>query len=144
MPDTYKLIEAFGEDDMTDDELREFCVGNSHMWIVTDLTPTTGICACGRHVLEVDSEWVHDLGDGRTTGSACPPYDCTVCGRRHNEPVTYTLTGLDAHGRRMTRRVGKKVLDKAARIAIRAGWTDMAVVDSTGRDVTFDVPAFCE
>lgn len=66
-------------------------------------------------------------------------------GNADSPAVTYTLTAMDQRGCRVERTVGSmRVLDKIARYALREDWTDMAATDSKGRDVTFEVPAFCE
>jgi hypothetical protein len=74
-----EFIEAFGDDDMTDAEIREFCVGNSHALVVAEYSSTSARCACGSTLtLLANGRWVH----GSTKRVACPPYECE-CGRRH-------------------------------------------------------------
>jgi hypothetical protein len=89
---TDQFIDAFGDDDMTDAEKREFCVGNSHALIVCQYSAVSARCACGSTlILTSDSEtlparlrnrWAH-RSVGGAVSIACPPYECE-CGRRHN------------------------------------------------------------
>lgn len=79
---TLSPIDLIGE--IEDDEFdAEFCVGNSHPWIVRDIDDTTAECACGKPLYLVGERWVHDRENPRPY-AMCPPYDCK-CGRRHNE-----------------------------------------------------------
>lgn len=77
-----EFIAAFGDDDMTPAERKEFCVGNSHALIVCEYSSVSARCACGSTLVSrTNGRWVHPGVGG--LGIACPPYDCE-CGRRHN------------------------------------------------------------
>lgn len=94
------------------------------------------------------AEVSHDASRNRPSWADCNraiPGFFTGQFLERKEPVTFTLSATDESGRRVQRTVGTMaVLDRIARFAIRRDWTDMAATDSTGRDVTFEVPAFCE
>lgn len=82
-----------------------FCPGNSHALVVSDITLTLAICACGNELRRITEQenvragyspdrekYVH--ADGRTF---CPEYDCE-CGQRHNinrqaDPERYAAQG---------------------------------------------------
>lgn len=77
-------IDHLASIDAVDDEFdAEYCVGNSHPWIIRDINPLTAECACGKTLHLVGEVWTHDIERPRSY-AMCPPYDCR-CGRRHNE-----------------------------------------------------------
>jgi len=65
----------------------EYCVGNSHAFVVAEFDDGTAECECGgllRAPREGEQMWAELVHD--TTGRQhCPPYSCRSCYRVHNQ-----------------------------------------------------------
>lgn len=65
---------------------------------------------------------------------------CETC-----QPVIYTMSYLHRSGKPGSNCTRDRAhLDQMARNAMRLSLTNIEVRDDTGRDVTFEIPAFCE
>jgi hypothetical protein len=107
-----EITDPFLLADMRDLDLEpEYCVGNSHAFVVAEFDDGTAECECGGLLREprdgdrhFNAEMVHDASGAMH----CPAYACRGCKSLHNQPAgaqLYTADRLALMGPHAMRRV---------------------------------------